>query len=836
MKKHIPLIIILLCLSLTLPAQHISKKKEQKLQNRLQCANLVLLQNEKRAAYAIYKEIRDEGGTCPTALIANDSLALMSFYNKDLEELYKCIKYSEKYLEKDPTNERLQAKNKKYWRLYYDIRNKLVIQEDLCGIWVSDYTEDKHKAPYLILEIENIDGEYIAHLHPTCQVTWKYPTYLYFGKYKYTDYTELPHTVCGILWDKNYVNVHFADKRYKDAHPQAAQLFEDAGREIINTAHQFYNDVTSDPDFYRLLPSSDRWGFYGATMGVMVIGGVMGIIAAILQTAKSYGYSITLQADYTVRGEMECTLTEDVLAYSSATGITNNKIRQISFKMLKVYPDYDVRFIGYNNWLVSSHSFTNKEAKTYPESKYRGNKILLHNDDSYNQLFESFLKSHKDSPDSVKAYIKNHYEDFRIANSGTTFGTVPTSYGHYYGELKNGDPLETQAKHFFKDENSWFIGIVKDNKRYGSGTNYECGDSTELLKKTVGAWDDGKLSGFAVSDDYANHQHFEGYYSKGYRHGKGVLTDTIHNIIYEGYWDDHFGKDCLNGEVLEKNLDGEIVFSGIYEDNHREGHGTEKYWDGSIYEGSWKNGLKHGDGALQIPDLNEIYNQTWKKGILKYGKDIERNQNGDIVFNGEYKNDQRNGYGMERQENGSIFNGYWRKGLKHGNGVLYDSDKTYNQTWKRGIIKHGMVLERNQNGAVIYEGEYRNNKRDGSGTEYQENGNVYNGKWKFGLRHGEGVLHDVQLGETYHQTWSYGIIKQGTVVEKDQNGNVIFKGEYRNNKRDGYGSEYYGNGCVYTGYWKQGLKHGSGVLYIPDSNESYSEEWENGKIIKSKQL
>ena len=415
-------------------------------------------------------------------------------------------------------------------------------------------------------------------------------------------------------------------------------------------------------------------------------------------------------------------------------------------------------------------------------------------------------------------------------------GIIPTLYGQYYGELNNGEPIDKQAEHYFKQEKSLFIGIVKNNKREGEGVNHQYGDSTEIVRITNGTWMDGKLYGHVKQDDYVRHQHFEGDYSDGHRHGKGILIDTANNIIYEGCWDLHHREECLNGKVVEKNLNGEILFDGEYKNNHREGKGEEKYWDNSTYVGYWKKGLKHGKGELQIPEINENYKQTWKKGVLKYGKDIERNQDGEIVFNGEYKNDQRYGYGTERNEDGSFFEGHWKKGIKHGTAILHDSNKTYNQTWRRGIIKYGAVVERNQDGSVIYEGEYRYNKRDGYGIEYQKDGNVYKGNWRYGVKHGKGVLHDSKSNQDYNQTWSYGDLKHGMVLERNQEGMVIYEGEYRNNKRDGYGTEYYGNGRKYEGYWKNGVKHGKGIFYIPNTNESYEEVWENGIIMKSKTL
>jgi len=46
--------------------------------------------------------------------------------------------------------------------------------------------------------------------------------------------------------------------------------------------------------------------------------------------------------------------------------------------------------------------------------------------------------------------------------------------------------------------------------------------------------------------------------------------------------------------------------------------------------------------------------------------------------------------------------------------------------WKEGIKK--------------YIGEFKNNQRNGTGTFYYENGNVFEGEWKDGKRNGKGTL------------------------------------------------------------------------------------------------
>ena len=277
---------------------------------------------------------------------------------------------------------------------------------------------------------------------------------------------------------------------------------------------------------------------------------------------------------------------------------------------------------------------------------------------------------------------------FDTANSGVTFGVVPTDYGYYSGELKNGEPLAGCADHFIKQDNSWFYGIVEKTKREGEGINYAYNNESELSKITIGYWKKGKLFGHAEQDDYALHQHFVGNYSDDHRCGKGILTDTVSGKSYEGNWKNRYTGDCLYGMVVERNLRGEMVYNGEYKNSNRHGFGIEQCENGCVYKGYWRKGLRHGKGEMQIPESDEIYKQTWRRGSIKKGKAVEWNQNGEIVFNGNYKNNNRDGFGTEQCENGCVYRGYWKNGQKHGEGVLYvpNSNESYKETWKKGKI------------------------------------------------------------------------------------------------------------------------------------------------------
>ena len=60
-------------------------------------------------------------------------------------------------------------------------------------------------------------------------------------------------------------------------------------------------------------------------------------------------------------------------------------------------------------------------------------------------------------------------------------------------------------------------------------------------------------------------------------------------------------------------MNSEVMFT----DDHRNGKGTYKHNDGSVYTGDWKNDLKHGQGTLKLVN-GTIYEGTYENDHYKF--------------------------------------------------------------------------------------------------------------------------------------------------------------------------------------------------------------------------
>ena len=202
----------------------------------------------------------------------------------------------------------------------------------------------------------------------------------------------------------------------------------------------------------------------------------------------------------------------------------------------------------------------------------------------------------------------------------------------------------------------------------------------------------------------------------------------------------------------------------------RNGKGKEYYYDGKlIFEGEYLNGKKwKGEGYDK--NNNIVYELKEGKGFIK-----EYYDNGKLEFEGEYLNGERNGKGKEYNDNGRlIFEGEY----------LYD----YRLKGKYYI-----------NERFEYEGEFLfDNKYNGKG--YDEYGNI---------------LYELKNGT-------------GNVKEYNDDGELVFEGEYLNGKRNGKGKEYFKGKLRFESEYLNGERNGKGKEFY-DGELRFEGEYLNGE-------
>jgi len=175
--------------------------------------------------------------------------------------------------------------------------------------------------------------------------------------------------------------------------------------------------------------------------------------------------------------------------------------------------------------------------------------------------------------------------------------------------------------------NSTYRGQFKDGKRHGRGTlidaqgtkhegEWRCdkrqGRGTEIYT------DGTRFTGSYVDDLRSGHgrmswpegSQYSGQFERGKANGEGMLQRTD-GSVYKG----HFSEDSMSGFGTMQWRDG-VKYVGHFVANRREGQGKMTWNSGKwhTFEGTWRNGMQHGQGTL-VDHNGQIFH-----GVFQWGK------------------------------------------------------------------------------------------------------------------------------------------------------------------------------------------------------------------------
>jgi len=171
-------------------------------------------------------------------------------------------------------------------------------------------------------------------------------------------------------------------------------------------------------------------------------------------------------------------------------------------------------------------------------------------------------------------------------------------------------------------------------------------------------------------------------------------------------------------------------------------------------------GLPHGEGTLTHPLRNS--NQS------------------------NHSTEESSGFRQDQDE----YVGHWEAGQRCGHGI---------QVWGSAGSK--------------YEGEWKDNRRQGQGTLEFGDSCTYTGSWNLDQYDGEGMVQSEQSSKLADMS-SINLFALGEFIS----GNIIYRGTYASGRQEGTGSLRYADGSVYIGEFKNNTRHGKGV-YVYDIPE-----------------
>ena len=194
------------------------------------------------------------------------------------------------------------------------------------------------------------------------------------------------------------------------------------------------------------------------------------------------------------------------------------------------------------------------------------------------------------------------------------------------------------------------------------------------------------------------------------------------------------------------------------------------------------------EGKLLETNLSEGSEETFDHSYLG----VIRDEDGNVVFIGEFKDGKQHGKGFEYLPSGSLmFEGDYENDYRNGKGTEF-------YFWEP------------LSGSVLYQGEYIDGGRHGKGTQYFEDGSRYEGDWEYNRRSGYGVIYHEDDSLDFEGYWKFGEPDgQGTQYWK--NGSICYKGEFK----------------VWSG------RCGYGTLYCPDGSIFFRGEFVDGESVNS---
>merc|ERR1719215_865634 len=333
-------------------------------------------------------------------------------------------------------------------------------------------------------------------------------------------------------------------------------------------------------------------------------------------------------------------------------------------------------------WL-KEHQLPVPERRPRPPREGAGS-YRFANGDVYRGEFHRCLRHGQgvySSPARRLAYDGQWLKDQRSGSGVLTLeasdGQVLYTYdGQWLADARHG---RGSCVHRGKEKYSgeWF-----GNRYHGMGTLVDADGCV-----SEGDWQDGQLHG--VAKQTSNGDIYTGEFRAGQRHGKGQLVRAAASRDQEAMQEtDRSGVDALLGS--------ECVFEGQWSSGERHGHGQAIYQHGE-YSGSWASGYRHGQGTLS----NEGYQLEgpWVGGVLDEDGQHLLFCPGGAKFTGSLRCRSQGrgklaskpmpslasaaswwmvpeGRGLLKTADGQLFEGEYRDGLLHGQGLALGADRS----------------------------------------------------------------------------------------------------------------------------------------------------------------
>ncbi|XP_016399393.1 junctophilin-1-like [Sinocyclocheilus rhinocerous] len=331
------------------------------------------------------------------------------------------------------------------------------------------------------------------------------------------------------------------------------------------------------------------------------------------------------------------------------------------------------------------------------------------------------------------------------------------------------------------DDGGTFCGGWEDGKAHGHGI---C-TGPKGQGEYSGSWS----NGFEVVGVYTwpSGNTYNGYWAQGKRHGLGM--ESKGRWLYRGEWSHGF-----KGRYgVRQSLNTPARYEGTWSNGLQDGYGVETYGDGGTYQGQWMGGMRHGYGVRQsVPyGMATVIRSPLRTSLASL---------------------------RSEQSNGSVLHDHMSDspaGTRGGFVLNFHSDSEVGSSKKKGLFRRGSLF-----------GSLKQLRKSDSRSSISS---------KRSSARSDATMSRISSSDA-NSTISFG---DGEVADEympaednvDATTTESYMGEWKNDKRNGFGVSERSNGMKYEGEWINNKRHGYGCTIFPDGTKEEG-KYKNNVLVR----
>jgi len=331
------------------------------------------------------------------------------------------------------------------------------------------------------------------------------------------------------------------------------------------------------------------------------------------------------------------------------------------------------------------------------------------------------------------------------------------------------------------DDGGTYCGGWEDGKAHGHGV---C-TGPKGQGEYAGSWH----YGFEVSGSYTwpSGSSFEGHWQNGKRHGLGV--ETRGRWLYRGEWTQGFkGRYGVRQASISN-----AKYEGTWANGLQDGYGSETYADTGTYQGQWLRGLRHGYGVrTSAPFGLASSNKLAENRMGNSSASLNQDSGIDATI------PEAGGSGASAV--GSVAGGP-RKTDEIRGGFVLRAKSDEQPSRRRSLVERtgmktfvqGLKLKKQRSTGDITSKGVQSIRSTGSTTSWMSS-------------------------ESGYPTGAGSVVSQGSDAsfagedeQLDASVTETYMGEWKNDKRSGFGISERSDGLKYEGEWFNNRKYGYGI-------------------------